>query len=489
VKTVGERLSRTAPLFVLSLLFLLFLSNPLWDPDFFWHLRTGQYIATHGEIPQEDSFSYTTAHGETLRKKVILGQYWLSQVIFFFVWKHAQAGGIIMLRAMLLLSTLLTMYFLIRKKVDPLLASVFLFISGNVFVYFTGERPQLFSFLGTALLIFLIERFRELKGRTLYALPPLMLVWANLHGGVILGDVLLFIYVASEGVKFLSGRDPMQKRDYLRLILWGGAAIVASLVNPNTYHLFAAFYQFSDSLSHKMSTEFLSPLTMAFKYKKIFWGHLVILLMTPFLLAARGKKMDISHLAVISFLYAISLVSARFMIFLGIAFPLLAVYAGDLIRDRFQRIRVWVGVGLIVFLCSALWGKGMPSFRIHESYPGEAVAFVREARPKGNIFNYFDWGGYLMAALPEYPVFIDGRGLDEGVQLKYNLILNGSTMKHADKYEWETLLDNYGVNIVLLPLYDFTTGERIRLADILLHSPGWRISYSDAKSVVFLRIR
>lgn len=483
-----KRFSAALPLLTILLFFILFTSIPLWDPDFFWHLKTGEWIAQHTEIPQEDFFSYTTPAGETLRKKFILGQYWLSQLIFYFVWMKTGTGGIIMLRALLLSSTLFIIYSLMKKKVEPLLLSLFIFISGNVLMYFTGERPQLFSFIGTAMLVFVIERYRETRSRIIYVLPAVTLTWANLHGSVILGDILLLIYILSEGVKLLFGLNQLEKKEYLRFLFFCAIAIIVSAANPNTYNLFTASYQFSKSISQQMSIEFFSPITIAFRYKVIFWADWVILFLTPLLLAARGKKADISHLAIIIFLYVISLLSARYMVFLAAVFPLLAADVIHLVQDKFYRIRVLLGIGILIFMFYSLWGKSLFSSQTYAYYPDKAVEFIKKTMPQGNLFNYFDWGGYLIATLPEYKVFIDGRGIDEGVQVKYNLILNGSTMKYNKKYEWESMLDNYGVNIVLLPLYDSNTGERFRLIDILMNDTEWRLSYSDEKSVVFLRV-
>lgn len=494
MNTLVKRLSAALPLCIILLFFLLFTSIPLWDSDFFWHLKTGEYIAQHKEIPEEDPFSYTTPDGETLRKNFILGQYWLSQLIFYFIWKQAGIGGIIIFRALLLSSILLIMYLLMRRKVDPLLLSVFIFLSGSVFIYFTGERPQLFSFLGAALLIFIVERYKETKGKILYALPVVTLIWANLHGGVILGDALLLIYILSEGVKLLFKLNPLEKKEYLRLLFFCAVSVAISTANPNTYHLFTAFYKFSEkSITLQMSSEFLSPLTIALQYKKIYWEYFLIIVLIIFIIPltmfTRGRKVDLSAVAVITFLSVISLVSARYMIFPCIVFPLLAADVNHLIQNRFHRIKVLAGIGILIFMCYTLWGKGVFSFRIHETYPDRAVEFIKKTMPAGNLFNYFDWGGYLMVMLPEYKVFIDGRGLDEGVRIKYTLLLTGSTMRYADKYEWEHIAGNYNINIVLLPWYHLTIGGKLRLVEILLNNPGWKLSYSDEKSVVFLRIR
>ena len=84
----------------LALLFLFIFgifSGEIRDPDFWWHLKTGEHIYHTKSIPETDPFAYTSTEKdpikpESKRIKFILSQYWLAQVIFNFVFE--QGGGI-----------------------------------------------------------------------------------------------------------------------------------------------------------------------------------------------------------------------------------------------------------------------------------------------------------------------------------------------------------------------------------------------------------
>ncbi len=487
---IGIRVQSIFPVVVLALFFVLFTGYPIWDPDFFWHLKTGEYIVHHGEIPGEDIFSYTTPPGETLRKNFVLKQYWLAQVIFYLVWESAGVAGVVALRAVLLSLGLLLMYLLVRKDVEPLLLSGVLFLCGAISMDFTGDRPQLFSFFATALLFFIVESYRAKGGKIIYGLPLLTCSWSNLHGGVVLGDALLMLYVASEGIQWAAFSRP-GKGAYLKFLAICLISIGASLLNPNTYHLFVALYRFYGSASVMLSPEFLSPVTIALQYGKVYWAYFLAVALACTAAASvvwkKGKKADISRISAVSFLGGIALLSARYMIFFAVAFPLIFVDVESLLGNRARRLRVLLAAAVLVASCYFLSGRDLFSFSVSRAYPGQAVEFIRRTRPAGNLLNYFDWGGYLIAALPEYKVFIDGRGLDENVQVKYNLIISASTVKQNNRPEWQSMMDSYDIGAVLMPLRDFNTGEAIPLSGALMKDPGWRLGYADGTAVVFLR--
>ena len=114
--------------------------------------------------------------------------------------------------------------------------------------------------------------------------------------------------------------------------------------------------------------------------------------------------------------------------------------------------------------------------QIRDQSPAGAVEFIRRTGLSGPMVNHYDWGGYLMWALPEQKVFIDNRGdvFDwAGVLAEYGRWV---TVKEDPKI----LLEKYGVQYCLLP----TTAP---MAFVLPHMPGWKQVYSDKVSIIFAR--
>jgi len=114
--------------------------------------------------------------------------------------------------------------------------------------------------------------------------------------------------------------------------------------------------------------------------------------------------------------------------------------------------------------------------QVEHGNPVEAVAFIRRAHLSGRMLNEYAFGGYLIWALPERKVFIDGR---------------------ADVYAWTGVFRDYGAWAtlredpnLLLQKYtiDFCLLSRSApLARVMRYLPGWSERYSDARSVIFVR--
>jgi hypothetical protein len=88
-------------------------------------------------------------------------------------------------------------------------------------------RPQLFSIVLFAVLLVTITRADRGQPRGLLMVPPLMALWANLHGGWIVGLGVLGAWTAA---RVVDGR--MRLADRGRLAAIGLAAVAATLLNP-----------------------------------------------------------------------------------------------------------------------------------------------------------------------------------------------------------------------------------------------------------------
>jgi len=107
--------------------------------------------------------------------------------------------------------------------------------------------------------------------------------------------------------------------------------------------------------------------------------------------------------------------------------------------------------------------------------PRRAVEYVRENPPQGNMLNAYNWGGYLMYALPEYPVFVDGRTDLYGDQFLADYL---RAARGGDN--WRDMVDQYAIGWVLVE-----TGSG--LANNLLNEPGWRLAYSDDQASLYVK--
>jgi hypothetical protein len=142
----------------------------------------------------------------------------------------------------------------------------------------------------------------------------------------------------------------------------------------------------------------------------------------------------------------------------------------------------WLNIVLLLILGVAVLLKislVLPSAEnqafFQESLPVDAVAYIKEHNPPGNMFNSYNWGGYLLWALPEYPVFVDGR-----TDLYNDEIISEWILVMRADEGWGGVLEKYDVNLILVE--SDSTLDRV-----LEWETGWREAYRDDRAVVYTR--
>jgi hypothetical protein len=111
---------------------------------------------------------------------------------------------------------------------------------------------------------------------------------------------------------------------------------------------------------------------------------------------------------------------------------------------------------------------------VDKHYPLSALAWIEENQPEGALFNSYNWGGYLIWNLREYPVFIDGRADLYGEEMlnQWKKVISGGA-------ESQKILNQWDVNLILveadLPMVKELAQE------------GWELLYKDNMSVVYGR--
>src|ERR1700687_3892738 len=176
-------LRRTEITFAAILLFglLAMTARNAVDPDLWWHLRTGQWIAGTGHVPHSDPFSFTRA-GQAWGSHE-----WLSEVVFYELWKYGGAAALIVFSTIITTAGFMLLYLrcLPHGKNRHWAAAATSF-GALVSAPSWGVRPQMFTFALASLLLWLLEA-GEHRPRLLLWIPPLFLLWLNLHAGFALG--------------------------------------------------------------------------------------------------------------------------------------------------------------------------------------------------------------------------------------------------------------------------------------------------------------
>jgi len=443
------------------------------DPDVWWHLKTGQYIAEHKRVPHTDPFSYTRA-GEPW-----VSHEWFTELLIYELERAAGWGGLIVVFAGILCAAFFLVY--LRCGPDPYAAGVATLFAAWATMPVWGVRPQALSLLLTSLWLLILER-SERDPKLLWWTLPLTFLWVNLHAGFALGLALSALFLAGEWIERALGQSQtsIPRLRTAAFILLLDLLIVP--FNPNGLRLYS--YPIETLRSAAMQNYIAEWASPNFHHAE-YWPFLFIVLgtfavLSWFRLQVRPRDL----LLLVVSLYA-GLCSIRLMpLFVLIALPLVSQRLGDdQPKSLSQRLlpppasRTLLNAGIVLAMTVF---AGVHIFQViqrqpqaeTQTFPARAVAFL-QTHPSGRIFNHYDWGGYLIWRLyPATPVFIDGRADLYGEEL-----LDRFAATYQFKGDWQQTLQRWSINTVLVPADS-------ALAAGLRSSPGWTVTYEDAQAIV-----
>jgi len=463
----------------------------LGDGDTGYHVRAGEFIIDNLTIPQTDIFSYLTPPLPwTLHE-------WLAEVIMALVHRLAGLTGIVLLFAfMIALCSYLVFELLLKPGSNLLFAAtiallVVLACSSNWLA-----RPHVFTFVLFVTWYHLLNSYQYRGRNHLIFLPPVMLLWVNLHGGFILGLILLGIYLFGNFAMYLCGSPSEQhqrlsKTRHLAMVMI--ACGLAALVNPYGFKsLLFPFQVVQDKFLMDHIVEYLSP---NFHFSSVMPFE-IMLLAAIGIFATSGAKLNLIELTMILLFGHMALFSSRHMpLFAMIAGPILLRQAnisfakmdGPLVAlvkerldildkiDRSTNRFLWpVGGVLIVLVLAA---TGVISHNFNAKYvPSAAIEFIKSADIKGNMFNNDEFGDSIIyTAWPRYKVFIDGR------TDMYGAARVKEYLKVAQAEQgWEGILEKYKMTWV------FHEPSSV-LSKLLLEKPDWKLVYSDNIVNIFVK--
>jgi len=472
----------------------------LGDGDTGWHVRTGEWIMSHGRVPDKDLFSYTRT-GQTW-----FAWEWLWDVIFAWLHQHWGLAAVVVGSALVIaLTSALVFRLALRKGGNPLIAMALTFlVMASASIHFLA-RPHLFTLLFTVVFYTILERARESRSaRLLWWLPVLTVLWTNLHGGWFLGIVLIGLYGAGELASGLFGGEPGPAA-VKRALPYAGIAslcLAASLAGPYTYHLHVHIWEYlTDSFQREHIQEML-PIN--FQNPAARYLEILLLLGGGACIWHLRRKRFTECLLLVFFAHAGLIASRNVPIFGIVAAPVAALA----VTEWFQTLEDAPVSGWLRNLARALRGMGdsiggmegewrthlvsfaavalitailyapspPPNFRARfdaKEFPTKAVASLGDPA-KSRIFTSDQWGDFLIYKLyPKNRVFIDGRSDFYGSRFveKYLDIVNVN-------YTWQRHLNEYGVDTVLLP-------TDAPLAGALKESSRWHVVYDDGDAIVF----
>jgi len=480
------------------LILVIALRSPL-DTDMWWHLRAGEETWTSGNVYRIDTLSYTRA-GESW-----INHSWLAQVIMYGLF---HLGSFRALSFWVGITATVSMLFVyLQLEGDPISRIGIALLAGFVSSLVWSPRPQLFSLLFFGIVGWLLYRFKWLGKKNLYWLAPIFIIWSNLHGGYVLGVILIFAFAGGEILNKLvavNSKNALDWNSIYVLIAWGFAGFGLAAFNPNGFGMWMIPFQtvgvesLQNLIQEWASPDFHQPVQQLM---------LMLLFLTVGAVGLSERRIDGSDLCLFIVFGFLAFTARRnFGPFAMVTGPILARHWSDLtssLRRKIQHdggnlnrivntmgtsgkkisrpIQLSVNILFVLLLLFAAIYKGIsvsaPEFieeKESEYFPANAVMWLLNQKPSGNLFSTYNWGGYLSWHAREYPVFVDGR-----TDLFGDEILNDYQEIMLVGENWDNLLLDYDLDILLLQS-DSNLGQAAIMR-------GWIVEYSDEMSIILTK--
>jgi hypothetical protein len=497
-----------ADLFFLVLLGILAFSpmsaGLLGDADTGWHIRSGeQILATHA-IPRTDPFSYTK-HGEPW-----YAWEWMYDVVIAAIHHVSGLNGVVLFTAAVISVTFALLFrFILRRSGNLAVAAFLTLLAAAAAQVHMLARPHVLSWLLTLLWVENLCRFEDGERSALLWLPPLMLLWVNLHAGFVLGLGLLGVSAVGCIWRSLSAPRDGDREKIAQLFIVFSVCLLTTLLTPYGYRLHIHVYQYlSNSFLMNNIDEFKSPNFHVFVYE---YFELFIPLVIVGAMLGRDRLTPTRLLLLLFSLHA-GLYAARNI---PISAIIMSLVLGPLLtlaisprsdcssRLRWLRSILDIGQGIsdsmthlesglrghvpaaVVMAASValvLHGGRVLSKQIlsahfdEKTFPVKAAQFVAQRGIRDHLFSSDTWGAYLIYRLyPGTKVYFDDRHdfYGEAFVKEYGKAIVGSR-------QWREPLDRYQVKWVLMPVDS-------PLSSLLRESHDWRAEYDDGLAILFSR--
>ncbi len=444
------------------------------NTDTFWALASGQWMLAHHAVIRTNVFSYT-----------IPGHNWVAEEWGFewlLAWMAIHVGTLTYWLVSAGACTAALGFGVIRWRrlgAGMVWTAVLAVVAGVPLIAGVAARPQDLSYALFAFELLVLTLARKRRA-WLFALPPLMLVWANLHGSFLLGIGVLGLEliwsILPESHRRVRVMDRLPRRAALATL---AAGALAALVNPRGLGLFsyAAHVSFAPQLT-SMIAEWQSPNFHSLLLLGAIIGPAIVLV---FALGRSESSVALEDLVIWGVLFIATLHAVRFLPYLGIA------WCGMAARWRPIRTEVirpslltWPLAALMAF--GALSGTHLAAGAVQTGSGelGNPVAagkylLGQGVQSHGRVFSTYIWNDYLISL--GVPVFVDGR-----TDAYFGTPILTDYLKVANvQVNPDTIFDQWNVDWVM-----WDTGTP--LAVYLSHDPAWHQVFHSGNSLVFERV-
>ncbi|MEM6884528.1 MAG: hypothetical protein AAF571_05800, partial [Verrucomicrobiota bacterium] len=487
------------PIGILILCFHLVLSAQVpdfhfEDPGIGWHLKSGELMLEQGGLLEHDPFAWTLEPTERIQYE------WLSDVVFASL--H-QIGSLPLFSACMALLYGILFYLiswrLIQSGIHPLINILTVGMAYLILGWHALARPHLFTYLFLLVTLWLLDRYYH-KGRglkSLWPLIPIVALWCNMHGGFVIGLLVIFLTFVGYLIEALLNRESEVRSKIPPLMVTGIFCGLATLLNPYGWHLHLHILSYLNLECLQLWNEFQPPVLNDANIHLFLFKVLLISMLVLGLGGAGKTRWD--ERVLLAFLLFYAFQSVRHVnLFVLMATPVLA---GMLQHSMTQSLpemarrgremaslqaEGWLAGKLTLLLIGMLWLGSVwaqPSWhaqRVSSHYlsPGAIDFITTHQREIRRPFNHNNLGGSLIYDFyPNLQIFMDDRADLFQDDFVFNTYLPISKAEPG----WSERLLNMDTDALILnsdsPLARAATKEE----------NSWKLGYQDSQNTIFLR--
>ncbi|PIV10025.1 hypothetical protein COS31_05765 [Candidatus Roizmanbacteria bacterium CG02_land_8_20_14_3_00_36_15] len=454
--------------FLLSVFFVSFL--PVKDTDFGWHYRCGKQFFDQKSLCTKNEFSYFLPNYRSSNPSLFYN------IILALTFDRFGFTGVGILGSIIFTLSALLFVKLIRAKRLLAITGFFLssFLSYSTFAL--GLRSQIITYFFFLLALYLVEVSRKNKFYLAF-FPLLFLFWVNTHIGFFLGPIILGFYFIDLLLK--------KEKIIIYVLLIMVVSFLTSLINPFGIRVFQEIVNHALSPLNNMIAEWVAPPS---------WQILFIVLLTAVGVISATKKKSLFFFFLIIFFSFLGLKARRnlpffyttfFYVFLNGPYPV-SFFSQRKFIEAVDFISLPLLVSLMAFLLIVQLPKTVQfnySWQNYcrtglVTYPCQALKNFPSL--SGNVYNAYEWGGFLIWQKPQIKVFVDGRmpaWKDENGKSPYQVYLEIIQTQPG----WNEKLNQLKTNYLLIQNGTFL--------DLLLEKEhdkyGWQEKYRDKTAAIY----
>ena len=439
-----------------------------YDYDFWARIIVGERFVEQGILPYEDFLSYTPTH-------IWFDHEYGAGIVFYLILKYLKSFGIILFQALMMfaVSFCITKIQTLKKHSFPLsIFSTAFFIGCFYFLNDSLIRCQLFSFLFFSIFLYILEKNRKSPTPLVWGLPFFTIIWNNLHGGVVAGLGIIFIYILGAII---------EKKPFKKLFVILVLSVLLLIINPYGIK-YLSFLFMAATMTRKYVVEWWSPFNpYHFVNYFLVCAYLLFGLFSIMYNSFKTKKYEYTKIIAIIITIAegflhVKLLSLALITVTALAYNEMFIMLLPL-KKYLTYIEKSLYVVIIVFgITIPLYSPQIPRAD-YTKYPLKEVEFLKINNIKGNIVPYFGHGSYVSYKLyPNNLIFMDGR---------YEEVYNNKEFLTLRDYElaepnWQDILINYNTEI-LMPM------KTADIYKILLNNNNWVLIYEGNLCGIFVK--